>query len=196
MTAVRWRNSRDCIDGDKRNNDFMCSILTHSAVPIALSACFPEGTVSPQLVFAGIACSAIPDLDVIGFSLGIGYDNMLGHRGLTHSVAFAVALAACVGFTVFRDDESGFVLPLIFLFLSTLSHPLLDMLTNGGRGIALWAPFSHERFFFPWRPIQVSPIGLGFFSERGIRVLLSEFRWVWLPATAVFISGSMIRRFG
>lgn len=174
----------------------MCSILTHSAVPLALSICFPEGTVAPKLLFAGAACSAIPDVDVVGFSMGIGYDNMFGHRGLTHSVAFAVAFGAWVAFTFFRDSEGGYALPFLFLFLSILSHPLLDMLTNGGRGIALWAPFSNERFFFPWRPIDVSPIGLRFFSERGIRVLLSEFKWVWLPATAVFITGTMLRRFG
>jgi inner membrane protein len=174
----------------------MCSVLTHPVIPIALSVCFPEGTVSRQLIFAGAACSAIADLDVVGFSLGIGYDNMFGHRGLTHSVAFAVALGAWVTFTVFRDSESGHGLTFIFLFLSIVSHPLLDMLTNGGLGIALWAPFSSQRFFFPWRPIQVSPIGLGFFSESGMRVLLSEFSWVWLPAAAVFVTGTMIRRFG
>jgi inner membrane protein len=62
---------------------------------------------------------------------------------------------------------------------------LLDALTNGGLGVALFAPFSNERFFFPWRPIEVSPIGAGFFSARGMRVLLSEARWIWLPAATV-----------
>jgi inner membrane protein len=38
--------------------------------------------------------------------------------------------------------------------------PLLDMLTNGGLGIAVFSPFSRERFFFPVQPIPVSPIGL------------------------------------
>jgi inner membrane protein len=174
----------------------MCSVLTHPAIPIALSVCFPEGTVSPRLLLAGAACSVIADLDVVGFSLGVKYDNMLGHRGFTHSIVFAVALGAWVSLTVFRDSESGYGLTFIFLFLSTLSHSLLDMLTNGGFGIALFAPFSNERFFFPWRPIEVSPIGLGFFSEWGTRVLLSELRWVWLPATAVFITGTIVRRFG
>jgi inner membrane protein len=174
----------------------MCSVLTHPAIPIALSVCFPDGAVSSKLVFAGAACSVIPDLDVVGFSLGVRYDSMLGHRGLTHSVAFAVALGACVTFVLYRGGESGYALTFIFLFLSTLSHSLLDMFTNGGLGIALLAPFSNERFFFPWRPIQVSPVGWGFFSEWGIRVLTSEFRWVWLPAMAVFISGTITRRFG
>jgi inner membrane protein len=174
----------------------MCSVFTHPAIPIALSVCFPEGTVSAKLLCAGAVCSAVPDLDVLGFSLGIRYGHMLGHRGLTHSIAFAVALGACVTFTAFRNDQSDYGLIFLFLFLSTLSHSLLDMITNGGLGIPLFAPFSHERFFFPWRPIRVSPIGLGFFSEWGIGVLLSELKWVWLPAMALFASATIFRRFG
>jgi inner membrane protein len=34
---------------------------------------------------------------------------------------------------------------------------------------SLW-PFSLERFFAPWRPIPVAPIGFGFLSARGMRV--------------------------
>ena len=60
----------------------------------------------------------------------------------------------------------------LFLFVSTLSHGLLDMLTNGGLGVALFVPMSNERYFFPWRPITVSPIGLSrFVSAWGLRVL-------------------------
>jgi inner membrane protein len=174
----------------------MCSVFTHPAIPLALSVCFPEASVSPKLLFAGAVCSAVPDLDVLGFTVGIGYDHMLGHRGLTHSIAFAAVVAACVTFGAFRHDESGYGVIFLFLFLSTLSHALLDMLTNGGLGITLLAPFSNARLFFPWRPIQVSPMGLDFFSERGVRVFLSEIKWAWLPAMAVFAAGSIVRRFG
>ena len=49
-------------------------------------------------------------------------------------------------------------------------------------GIALLAPFDNGRYFFPWRPIQVSPIGLhGFFTEFGLTALRSEILWIWLP---------------
>ena len=37
----------------------------------------------------------------------------------------------------------------------------------------------------PVRMIQVSPIGRAFFSEYGLRVLLSELVWVWLPCALV-----------
>ncbi|HEU4994167.1 MAG TPA: metal-dependent hydrolase [Gemmatimonadaceae bacterium] len=44
-------------------------------------------------MFAGAACAALPDLDAIGFWMGIPYDHMLGHRGLTHSLTFAALIA-------------------------------------------------------------------------------------------------------
>jgi inner membrane protein len=174
----------------------MCSVLTHPVVPIALSVFLPQGAASPVLLIAGAVCSVIPDLDVIGFRFGIKYSDMLGHRGLTHSILFAAALGAVLTLTLFRHAQGGGWAIFFFLFLSTLSHTLLDMLTNGGLGVALLAPFSNERYFFPLRPIEVSPIGISnFFSEWGIRVVLSELRWVWLPSAVVFALGYVGRRF-
>jgi inner membrane protein len=172
----------------------MCSVLTHPVVPIALSVWLPEGAVSPQLLFAGAICSVVPDIDVIGFSFGITYDEMLGHRGITHSIAFAAGFSALIVLTLFGNEPQHWLV-FTFLFLSTLSHPLLDMLTNGGLGVALFAPFSNERYFWPWRPVEVSPIGLAaFFSHWGIRVLSSEFRWVWLPSAAIVVTAAILRR--
>jgi inner membrane protein len=164
-------------------------------VPLALSAFLPRGAASPALLLAGAACSVVPDLDVIGFGFGVRYGDVLGHRGLTHSAPFAAALGALLGFTFFREARGGKWPVFIFLFLSTLSHALLDMLTDGGLGVALFAPFSSERYFFPWRPIEVSPIGVtSFLSEWGIRVILSELRWVWLPSAAAYALGHAARR--
>jgi inner membrane protein len=73
----------------------------------------------------------------------------------------------------------------LFLFAAIASHGILDAFTNGGLGVALLAPFTAERYFFPVTPIQVSPIGWGFFSERGLRALISEMLWVWTPSLAV-----------
>src|SRR5262245_44962050 len=77
-----------------------------------------------------------------------------------------------------------------FFFLATSSHGVLDAMTNGGLGVAFFAPFSDVRYFFPWRPIIVSPISVAeFFGPRGLRVMWSELGWVWLPAAVVFLAG-------
>lgn len=70
-----------------------------------------------------------------------------------------------------------------------MSHGLLDAMTDGGRGIAFFSPFSNHRYFLPWRPIRVSPIGGIDFG-----VLWSEVRWVWLPAMAVAAIAAIRRR--
>ena len=172
----------------------MCSVLTHPVVPIALSTVFPQETLSPTVLLVGAGCAVVPDLDVIGFKFGIRSPHMLGHRGLTHSIAFAAALGAMLTYTFFRNSHPDPWVVFLFLFVSTLSHALLDMLTNGGQGVALLAPFRKTRYFFPWRPIEVSPIGLRrFFSERGVQIIRSELRWVWLPSAGVYILGIIVR---
>jgi inner membrane protein len=131
-------------------------------------------------------CAMLPDADAIAFWFRVPYGSMFGHRGITHSIAFAATVGILVAFVAFRKERPYTTsLVALYFFLVTVSHPLLDMLTNGGSGVALFAPFSDERYFWPWGPIEVSPIGLGFFSERGLAVLLSEVVWVWLPALIV-----------
>ena len=140
-------------------------------------------------------CAIIPDADVISYSLGVERGGMFAHRGFTHSIVFAVLCGGFIAFLVYKFLQTGisFTKPLIFFSLVVFSHPLLDMLTDGGPGVALLAPFSNQRFFFPWRPVEVSPIGLGFFSLRGLTVILSEIIWLWLPAFGILILTKIVR---
>ena len=82
-----------------------------------------------------------------------------------------------------------------FLFLCAISHPILDAMTDGGLGIAFFSPFSNERYFLPWRPIRVSPIGPRFFSARGMETMRSELVWVWIPLAAAALLGRTIQRY-
>lgn len=173
----------------------MCSIISHPVVPVAISFLLPKEIATPKLVLAGAVCSIIPDLDVVAFRLGISYQDMFGHRGFSHSIVFAGLLAAFVGFILFRNSDR-LAIKLGFLFVSTLSHALLDMLTNGGLGAAIFAPLTDVRFFFPFRPIEVSPLGIrNFFSSQGLEVIVNELKWVWLPSVAVAAFGLFVRRY-
>ena len=126
-------------------------------------------------------CAMLPDVDVIGFSFGVRYGDLLGHRGLTHSIAFAAAVASiCITRGV--RLEMTRMRAWIYLFLATVSHGMLDAATNGGLGVAFFSPLSNRRFFWPWRPLVVSPIGLNFFqSSRAVDVIYGELLWLWLP---------------
>lgn len=171
----------------------MPTVITHAAVPLLLGAAAGRREVSPRLLAAGAIAAMLPDADVLAFKFGVAYADAFGHRGATHSVALAVtlaALAACAWRLLRTSPARAFV----FVGLSTLSHPLLDALTDGGLGVALAWPFSAERFFFSWRPIEVSPIGARFFSARGLEVLASEACWVWLPCALAALAIRLSRR--
>jgi inner membrane protein len=154
-------------------------------------------------------CAMLPDADVIAFTFGIPYGDMFGHRGFTHSFFFAALVGAAASWHLShrptsplhrsgsdsnRPGSDSHRLAFFFWFAAiTASHGLLDALTDGGRGIGFFAPFSDQRYFFPWRPIQVSPIGVGFFSPRGLRVLASEAGWIWVPSAIIAVSARLFR---
>jgi inner membrane protein len=136
-------------------------------------------------------CAALPD--VVGFRLGIHYDDLLGHRGLTHSLAFAAVLGAVVIWVVFPRGAPGWSRRALwlYLFIATASHGFLDALTDGGLGVAFFSPFSNARYFFPVHPVLVSPIGIrAFASAEGLSVLFSEIRWMWLPSVLFLLGAS------
>jgi len=161
----------------------MPTIITHAAIPLLLGAAAGKQRISRPLLYAGAVAAMLPDADVLGFKFGIPYADAFGHRGAAHSIAFALLLAVLTA-VLHRPLRTSPLRAFGFVGLATLLHPLLDACTNGGLGVALLWPLDNHRFFFGWRPIQVSPIGARFFSDRGWPVIESELLWVWLP-TAV-----------
>ena len=167
----------------------MASILSHPAAALALAPLFERAGVPRPMIWLGALCTIMPDFDVAGLAFGIPYGEVLGHRGLTHSIAFAAVLG--IALTLWKRPAGSRAANALFLTLCTASHGLLDSLTDGGLGIAFFAPFDATRYFLPWNPIRVSPIGLGeFLSLEGVGVLASEVVWVWLPALALFGLGA------
>src|SRR3954464_5070711 len=95
------------------------------------------------------ALSLLPDADVIAFSLGIPYEAPWGHRGATHSLCFAAAVAL-LAMTAARVGRVPVLRTAILSFAVVASHGIADAFTDGGLGAALLWPFSDERFFAPW----------------------------------------------
>ena len=141
----------------------MPSLPTHAVAALGIGACFYRPEIPKGIWVIGAVCSIVPDLDVIGFRFGIRYGDFWGHRGFAHSLFFAALLALVIVVLGFRHGVNGMhALTLwLYLFLATASHGLLDAMTDGGLGIALFSPFDNHRYFFPWTPIRVSPIGVG-----------------------------------
>lgn len=166
----------------------MPTILTHVAIPVAAALALGSRRVPPSMLLCGMLVAIVPDLDGIPYQFGWQGLGMWGHRGITHTLAFA-AFIGLAGIWLAPWWKVPRTAAYAWLLLCMLSHPLLDMMTNGGSGIALLWPFSSERFFSPWRPIAVSPILADrFFSQRGVQVLVSELYNVWFPLLTLGLS--------
>jgi inner membrane protein len=168
--------------------------LTHAVVGLGLSEVVAGPAPAPLLCGLSMALAAAPDLDILAFPMGVPYGAFFGHRGFFHSlfcaflIALTVALLTCHVFVLPWWQLWG------YFFVVTASHGILDGFTNGGLGIAFFSPFDTGRYFFAWQPIEVSPIGLAFFSEWGLRVLVSELLWVWLPLACLVAGIWLVRR--
>ena len=140
----------------------MASIFGHALISVALGTSFSKKLKSAKFWLLGIVCSIIPDADVIGFNYGIKYASFWGHRGFTHSFVFALFFGITITFLFYKKHfltKKGIIL-ILFFFLCTASHSILDAMTTGGKGVAFFSPFNNDRYFFPFRPIKVSPLGI------------------------------------
>jgi len=175
----------------------LASLLSHAVTALSIGTCFYRSGTSKRIWTIGALCSVIPDIDVVGFRFGIRYGDFWGHRGFTHSLVFAALLAGAIVTLGFRGATPalGRFSLWAYFFLATASHGLLDAMTDGGLGVAFFSPFDKDRYFLPWTPIRVSPLGVGrFFSDGGLAVLQSGLVWIWTPAALLAASAWALRR--
>ena len=164
-----------------------------SAVPLTFAAACGQRGVPGRLLLAGVAAAVLPHLHALGQGLGIPYADIFGHRGLSHSILLALRLAAG-GVRIHRTLRTSPTAAFIVVFIRCISHGILDAFTSGGLGVAFFSPFSNHRYFFPWRPLTVSPLDVDhFLSEWGVRVLRSQIDWVWLSCAVVGGLGWLLR---
>lgn len=177
----------------------MATILTHGIVGYTLARICVRKPVSPLYWVMAFTAPMLPDLDVLGMRYyGIPYGDCYGHRGAFHSIALALIVAVVLllifksisrtdGFKLNKDCFWG-------LFLGTSSHGLIDALTNGGLGVAIFWPANCNRYFFPWRPLEVSPLSLEHFLQQGLFVLKNESYYIWMPCLAILFLDYGVQR--
>jgi len=169
----------------------MASLFAHGLVGFTLSK-IVDSSSNKILFLLAIVSAILPDLDIIAFKFGIPYAHPFGHRGFTHSILFAMVWAVLLGLLFGKKRKLIFS---IVIFLSTLSHGILDAITTGGKGIGFFIPFDNSRYFFPNRVIQVSPLGVReFFSEWGVRVIISELKYIAIPCLIILITLFIVKK--
>lgn len=171
----------------------MASLITHPIVPLAAAGLLGRRVIPTRLLVLGALFAALPDLDGIAFRLGIPYASDFGHRGFSHSIVVALC-CAIFALPLARTLSARPLTVFLFLFFSMLSHGVLDAMTDGGKGIAFFWPFSSERIFFSFRPLEVSPVSAKrFLTARGWQVLRSELMWIWAPTLLLALAGGYFR---
>jgi inner membrane protein len=121
--------------------------ITH----IALGACvadayFKKGFGKKAMLWGAMAHS-LPDIDFIaGFWMGTA-EELLAHRGFTHSILFVLLISpalALLAFQIHRPHNIAFRSWVYFFLIEIGLHLFLDGFNNYGVG---WLePFSHQRF--------------------------------------------------
>ena len=163
----------------------MPTVMSHAVVGVALGTLTSVPFRRRAFWTLAAVLPVLPDLDVLGRAFGVPFSSPWGHRGLSHSLVGAVVVGVLAALLAHRRLALPFARLAVYFVAITASHGILDALTDGGPGIAFLAPFDNTRYFFPWRPIPVSPLAAHFFSEWGWRVFKLELLLIWLPAGLV-----------
>lgn len=121
--------------------------LTH----IVLGACIGEAVFSKELgkkaLVLGAFAQTFPDLDILGSLFLSPTENLLFHRGLTHSFLFALFTAPILALIVVRLFPSlklPWIKLILFFVFQLVLHNLID--TCNAYGTQLFWPFNSERY--------------------------------------------------
>jgi inner membrane protein len=124
-----------------------------SVTHIVLGACIGEAIAGKQVgkraLFLGAFAQSFPDIDFVGAFFLAPADNILVHRGLTHSIIFAiVATWGLAHFTkwYFRKRKIASRVWILLFSVNIFSHIFIDSFNAYGTG--WFEPFSHQRISF------------------------------------------------
>jgi inner membrane protein len=161
----------------------VASAIAHAAVALARGAAGVPEELDRRLFVATIACACWPDLDYGTLLFEVRPNETFGHRGGTHSLFVAIVVAAIVAFAFFRAQ---FLRVFSFLAVAGASHGILDAMTAGDLGVALFWPLTSARFHFPFALLASCPVGMNeYFGYWGILTIANEVLYVVLPIALV-----------
>ena len=125
--------------------------LTH----IALGACMGEAFAGKQLgkraMFLGAVAQSVPDIDFVSSFWTSTSENLLSHRGFTHSFLFVLLITPLLAFLAerwHRPHDISFKKWITFFAVQAFIHLFLDGMN--AYGVGWFEPFSHYRVSYNW----------------------------------------------
>ena len=125
--------------------------LTHIAIGACLGEVFAGKKLGKKALLWGALAQSIPDIDFIATAWSSTSENLLAHRGFTHSFLFAILITPLLAFAAdrwHRPHNITFKKWLFFFGTQILIHLLIDGMNVYGAG--WFEPFSHERISYNW----------------------------------------------
>lgn len=121
--------------------------ITHIVIGAAQGELIAGKKLGKKAMLWGALANSLPDIDVVFGGFNHGAEDMLMHRGITHSILFAVVMPMLLGFLMHKRYKELSLSKWIFLImLGLFTHILLDSLNT--YGIGWFEPFSHYRISF------------------------------------------------
>jgi len=125
--------------------------LTH----IALGACMGDAFAGKQLgkraMFLGAVAQSVPDIDFVASFWTNTSENLLAHRGFTHSFLFVSLIAPFLGLVAerwHRPHDISIRKWILFFSVQAFIHLFLDGMNS--YGVGWFEPFSHYRVSYNW----------------------------------------------
>ncbi|MEW5908850.1 MAG: metal-dependent hydrolase [Thermodesulfobacteriota bacterium] len=159
--------------------------ITHMTSGLLTAQAFRPSTGNRLFFILCIIGSLIPDIDNFAGLWGPEF-YLIHHRGVTHSIFGAIALAALLGFFYtalngFYSKKKSFAILLFLVFI----HIFLDMITSYGTQI--FYPFTRHRYEIasvfiidPFFTISLIGIALLSYKFKENRVRIAVFGLIWL----------------
>jgi inner membrane protein len=123
--------------------------LTHLVLGAAIGEAVLGKKIGRKAMLWGAIADTIPDFDVFAASCFTNAQQLLVHRGITHSFLFVILMAPLLGWLLskwLKKLEVTWKSWTWLFFLGLLTHTLLDSLTAYGTG--WYEPFSSYRVAF------------------------------------------------
>ncbi|WP_269222610.1 metal-dependent hydrolase [Flavobacterium sp. IMCC34518] len=120
--------------------------VSHIVLGAAVGETILGRKIGRKAMLYGAIIGNIPDIDVLGIFFLSDSKQLLFHRGITHSLFFAVLITALFGWFCRKRIKNNWMLWTWMFFAAMLSHLLIDSFTCYGMGF--FEPFSQHRISF------------------------------------------------
>lgn len=164
--------------------------LTHIVLGACIGEAILENKIGKRAMLIGAIAQSVPDIDFIAnFWLG-PTEELLAHRGFTHSILFVLLITplfAMFSERIHRPHNITLKRWLLFFGIEMFVHLFLDAFNN--YGVGWFEPFSHARISF--NAIYVADPFFSFFPGIAFIVLLvlnrqSKNRKIWWMSAIIF----------